>query len=301
MKTILVLTDFSVNALRAAETAAMLSGKLHADLLLFYSNNLVPTIPYYSGAVLVNESIPWEGECLKNLNEQATYLRKIISDANTSQRKPHVKVSMREGDLSANVDDLVKKRHIEMIIMGGRSGSKIDHFLFGSNIHSIIDHAVVPVLIVPSDKQVTRLHSVVFATNFSDSDFQAIEYLMKLGEIFEYHLEIVHITLYGDHRAAANTQIADFIAQLGESKYPTVKYSEIKGKDLVDRLDRFCTERDADLLAFNHQHYPYLLRLLKKSTVKQSLLNQQLPFLIFPSVANQQHRNKKESLTGYIL
>lgn len=283
MKTILVLTDFSENALKAAETAIMLCGKLKANLLLFYANYIIPAIPYYPGMVLVNDNILWEEECKNKLNQLADHLKMIISQVNSEQHKPGIRIQMGEGDLWSNVKDIVGKENIEMITMGGRSGSTIDHIVFGSDTNAIIDHAPCPVLIVSSGSLMSKLDRLVFATDFCKGDRDAISYLVELGKLFPYQLEIVHVSLYGDHSIPEDPHLIDFIKSVEERNYPNVIYTGIRGKSLIQRLLRVCKEKEADVLALTHQRHSYLIRILKEGNVKKTVIKQKLPILIFPA------------------
>jgi galactose-1-phosphate uridylyltransferase len=60
MKKILVLTDFSNNALNAAEAAVILAGKIHANLLIMNSDNSIALIPYYKDVPLITEIVSWD-------------------------------------------------------------------------------------------------------------------------------------------------------------------------------------------------------------------------------------------------
>lgn len=299
MKTILVLTDFSENALRAAETAATLAEKLNANLLLFNANYTVPAVPYYPGVILVNENISWETECEKKLNQLAEHLKQIVSEVNVGQRKPSVQTLLLEGDLWGNVRHIMDKENVEMIIMGGRSGSTIDHVVYGSDISAIIDHATCPVLVISSNMHLTMLNRVIFATDFNESDRYAITYLMELGKLFEYQLEIVHVSLYGDRHVPQDPLVFDFIKMLEEPNYPNLSYTDIGNKDFIQGLSHICEERGADLLALTHQQHSYLARVFKEGAVKKLITKQKLPLLIFSSGMQHKHdRTGKKPSAG---
>lgn len=299
MKTILVLTDLSENSSKAAETAAMLSGILKANILLFNANYTVPAIPYYPGVVLVNDNLSWEDECQNKLNQLAEHVKKIVEQVNYDGHKPKVQTLLREGNLWGNVKELIENKNIEIILMGGRSGSKIDHIAFGSDTSSIVDHVTCPVLIVSSESPLTRLNKIIFATNFNTNDLYAINYLIDLGRLFHFQLEIVHVNLYGDHHIPDGPQVADLIKSQEEKNYPNVIYRDVRGKDLVQRLVHICKESEADVLAFTHQQHSYLASVLKRGTVKRSIETQRLPLLIFPPELQLKYRNEEEkSLVG---
>lgn len=302
MKTILVLTDFSSNALTAAESAVILAGKIHANLLIMHSDNSVPLIPYYGGISVITENISWDTVQREQLDKLVAHLR-YFADLNVEQeRKFNVHGQLMTGELWVNVQQILKSRIIELIVIGGRSGSKIDHVLFGSDTSALIEHVNHPVLIIPQNYSFRRLDRVIFATNFNETDIYAINYLFKLGKRLQYQLEIVHITLYGDKPGLKNERVRGYINELSEKKYPAVLFRDIKGKRLLPRLIKQCQERETDLLALSHQHHSYFMRMLKEGTVTMFLGQHKIPILVFPSAEHpvKQRKGGKPSI-NYVL
>ncbi|WP_370362887.1 hypothetical protein [Mucilaginibacter flavidus] len=74
--------------------------------------------------------------------------------------------------------------------MGGSSNSNLEHLFFGNDTMDVIDHTLCPVLIIPPKAEFT------LATAFELSDINAINYLVKLGKIFDFQLEIAHVSLF---------------------------------------------------------------------------------------------------------
>ncbi|WP_448104466.1 universal stress protein [Pedobacter panaciterrae] len=302
MKTILVLTDFSDNALTAAESAVILAGKIRANLLIVHSDNSIPLIPYYEGVPVVTENTSWEVVQKQRLSKLVTHLR-YFADLNLAQHlRPKIHEQFVIGELWSSVQQILKRRIIEMIVLGGRSGSKVDHILFGSDTSALIEHVDRPVLIIPPSYSSTRLDRVIFATNFNETDIYAVNYLFKLGKQLQYQLEIVHITLYGDNPGLKNERVRGYINELSEKKYPAVMFRDIKGKRLLPRLIKQCQERETDILALSHQHHSYFMRMLKEGTVMMSVAQQKIPIMIFPAV-DLPLKKKKGSKTSldYVL
>lgn len=302
MKTILVLTDFSSNALDAAEAAVILAGQIHANLMVMHSDDSLPMIPYYKGVPLITENVSWERAQREQLDMLVAEL-KHFADLNGEQnRKVNIYGQLMIGQMYGNVQEILKGKAIELIVVGARSGSKVDHILFGSNIRALIEHVDRPILIIPQNYRSRRLDRVIFATNFNETDIYAINHLFKLGKLLQYQLEIVHVTLYGNKPGLKNESVRDYINEFSEKKYPAVLFREIKGKRLLPRLIKQCQERDTDILAFSRQHHSYFMRILKEGTVMMSIGQLEIPILVFPlsELRRQQKSNKKTTL-GYVL
>jgi nucleotide-binding universal stress UspA family protein len=288
MKTILVLTDFTENAAHAASSAIVLGEKLHAKLLLFNSFYNMPILPSYggsSGPWVVEDLVLSEADCDKNLKQFAADLKKKVTALPAEHYKPTIAVQYGEGDLSKNIETILQEVDVELIVMGARSGSAIGHILTGSDTRAVIDNATRPILIVPEKTGLENLRKITFATNFEELDFKTIRYLHKLNKAFHYQIEIVHVSLfwsidednYNKHKADA------FRREIQEIGLPETSYYEIKGKDVISRLDRFCTEHDSDLLVMVHYKDSMMSRIFQESATKAALSDQHIPLLIIPA------------------
>ncbi len=301
MKTILVLTDFSNNALSAAEAAVILAGEIHANLLIMHSDNSIPMIPYYKDMPVITENISWESMKREQLDKLVAHLESFADLNVVPHRKLNICVRLMTGDLEANVREIAKEKIIELITIGARSGSKFDHILFGSDTNALIEHAECPVLIIPQNYSFRKLDRVIFATNFNETDIHVINYLFKLGKLLQYQLEIVHVSLYGDKPSLKNERVRGYINSLGEKKYPIVLFRDIRGKRLLPRLIKYCQEREADILALSHQHHSFFMHILKEGTVMMSIGQQKIPILVFPATKlSMQQKSNEKNTVGYV-
>jgi nucleotide-binding universal stress UspA family protein len=284
MKTILVPTDFSENAENAAKAAVLLCSKLDANMLLFNSYFSKPVTPQYAGGPwVVDELKELENESTENLREQASELEKLLAKISKGERTPVIKVRCGEGSLGDSITDTLNHREIEMIVIGARADSGINHIFYDSDTSSIIDRATCPVFILPPDADLRKLKKLVFATDFDEADILAVDYLFKLSKLFDFKLEVVHINLFGKNEHAKVEDKTEFIKHLMSLKLPINTYKEIMGNDIVGRLERYCEETGADTLALVHHQYSLFMRLLKQSTSKKALSQQKIPLLIFSS------------------
>lgn len=284
MKTILVLTDLSENAANAARAGAMIAANLQADMLLFNAYVTAPIIPQYAGGPWVMDEIAErEHMSIEKLEKQRNLLEAYLSGTGVEPAQPIIHIRAGAGKLAVNVAEITHQRKVEMIVMGSRSGNTIDHLVSGSDTFAIIDKSTRPVLIVPPDNESRKFKKMVFATDFDDDDITALPYLIKLAKQLNFKIEIVHIKTFGEGDITANSQLRTFLSEIDKHKYPGITYNEIKGKDVVNRLNAFCTETKADALALTHHQDSFLMRLLRNSTSKKILSNQQIPMLVIPS------------------
>lgn len=196
MKTILVLTDFSKNALIAAEEAALLAGKLNANLLLFYTNYGIPVSTFYPGVFQGGGDHSWKDHCEMEMNKIKDHLSRLFSLIDTGQRKPIVFSMVGQGGLTGHMIDLLRNGNIEMIAMGAAIGNQTNPILSGTEVSSMIEAVGCSVLVFSENGSVSILDRILFAKNHSEADVFATEYLVELGKLFEDQLEIENETLF---------------------------------------------------------------------------------------------------------
>jgi nucleotide-binding universal stress UspA family protein len=284
MKTILVLTDFSENAKHAAKSAMCLSENLHADIFLYNSFVMAPAAPYYAGGPIVTEGIMWYSDESKDL------LKKLAEDLETNcdhcsdgQFKPKITCANGEGNLGKDVVDIIKHKDIELVVMGARSGGTIEHILIGSDTNSVINHTTRPVLVIPPQSDFKGIKKIVFATDFNDVDIKALNYLKGLQKIFHCEMEVVHVSLNNEDDKKNFGQEVVFASMVNSLNDADLSYKTIRGKDVVNRLNRLCHETKADVLALVHYKDSFLSRILEPSKTKDALSHQKVPLLIIPS------------------
>lgn len=164
--------------------------------------------------------------------------------------------------------------------MGARSLHPDDP-LTGSDTSAVIRNATRPVLVMPQKADLRQIRKVIFATDFDESDLMAIHYLMNLGKLLNYQLDIIHVSKPGKHKIAAKE--LDFQEQLNQLHYQGLNYRKVNGKDLVTRLNELASEDGPAILALLHHQVPFFFRLFTPSKTKTALARQLTPLLIFPS------------------
>ena len=294
MKTILALTDHTENAIHAAKSAVMLAGALNTNLLLYNTKLILPVATYYAdyagGPWVVDDFTQSENDNKEKMRQLAEDLQPLIAKLDPQLRKPFVHYESSEGSLAQNITDIIEKNNIELIVMGASSDSTFEHILNGSDTRAIIDHAACPVLIIPQNSDLKKLKKVIFATDFDEADIKGIHYLVKIGKLFDFKIEIVHVCPYGEKEGSVAAKEEDFFKHVDKLRYPHIRYKEIKGKNVIRRLNDLCDEDDANILALVHYQHSFFVRLFEHSITRDALLHQNIPLLIFPSKMEKDYK-----------
>lgn len=281
MKTILVLTDFSKNAAHAAGSAVLLAEKLHAGLCLWNCTPKLPLLPGYLGGTLLAKSLAGPAEGRDQLEELALELTDLMTAAG-GDYKPQLHTRYREGELGEQLRQELGAVQVEMIVMGAAAGCAAEHLFTGSDTYRVIQAADYPVLIVPPGAALDQLDKVAFATNFEPADLEAVGYLAGLSRVLDFRIEIVHVTLNGDKDREMIEKENSFTARVAALNSPAFSYKEIRGKEVVNRLNRLAKQTGADVLAMTHHQYTFFKSLFNDHTAKKELAHQKVPLLVFP-------------------
>jgi nucleotide-binding universal stress UspA family protein len=283
MKTILILTDFTENAAHAALSGVRLSEKLHTNILLLNVNISHPVMPQYIGGPTVIEDLNfWIEESKIRLQKLSGSLEPLVVHTDPTQRKPTIHIQCGQGNVAMAIEEVMGQNDIELVVMGARAGSTIDHIFAGSETMAVIDKSTKPVLVVPLNTDLNNLNKIVFATDYNEADIKGIHYLVKLGKLFNSHLEIVHVNIYHDKDIMRLEKEEIFLKQIKRLKYANISFREISGKEVTHRLITLCQETGADMLAVMHYKNSFIKRIFTHSTTQRALTGQKIPLLIFP-------------------
>lgn len=282
MKTILMLTDFSENANHAAKTAAKLTKSLRSDILLYNTYYDHPILPTYAGGPwVVEEFVFRKEESITQLSRLAIQLRHVIAEVPPIMPEPKIDYECGEGTLGKNAAAMIQKNDVGLVVIGSRSGSAIDHLIFGSDTMDVIDHASCPVLIIPPKAEMDELKKVTLAIAFELTDINAINYMIGLGKQLGFQLEIIHVSLLkGNDDDVKQNAIVGHIRAI---KQDNITYRTISGKDVIKRLNRLYKANGSDLLALVHHPDGIFSGLFDRSITAAALDSQITSLLTIPA------------------
>ncbi|QKJ32982.1 universal stress protein [Mucilaginibacter mali] len=210
-------------------------------------------------------------------------LQEELATLPTQERLPSVEWRHEDGSLADCVRLQLHHKDIELVVMGSRTGSKLDRLLLGSDTRAVINHSNRPVLVFPERTKISPLKKVTFASDLNDGDLRAVHYLTRIGRLIGFELEIIHVVLYGSQEDDAASRQEEFKKQVDKFRYPNINYHNIYGRDITERLSRHCQENNSDLLALCHDQHSFWNRLFKGSQSVKLLKKQELPVLVIPA------------------
>ena len=187
MKNILVPCDFSkpaINAFRFAMDAAV---KSRAVVHLL---NVIE-LPAIHDPVL-SPVIAFEKDFVKDLKEKTLKeFDKIIT--RYKPKSVTVKTEIAFGHPFRMIDDLIKKRKIDVIFMGSHGATGAREYFFGSNAEKVVRRSPVPVLVL-KDYYKRPIKDIVFPNTLeTEKQGKLIEKVKELQAFFKARVHILYV------------------------------------------------------------------------------------------------------------
>ena len=184
MKNILVPCDFSKPAVNAFRFALDIAAKSKG---IVYLLNVIE-LPAIHDPIIM-PVISFEKEFLNELKEKTTKeFDKIIT-----RYKPdavEVRTEVAFGAASRMIQDFIKKKKIDIVIMGSHGATGIREYFIGSNAEKIVRNSPVPVLVL-KDPYKGRVENIVFPNTLETEKQDKL--ITKVKELQAFFKATVHI------------------------------------------------------------------------------------------------------------
>lgn len=286
---ILVPIDFSDYSINACRYAIGLAEKLNAEIKLMhvYYNPVVNSMPLtdtYYYQVNMDEIIREIEIRAKNSMEKFYNDLKERIDKDGIQGVK-IDYALVRGIASEEIIAESEQYNPEVIIIGTRGQGERENDLIGSVTAKIIEDAKVPVLVIPEDSiyQGIATINIMYATDFDDSDYNAIKKLISIMSPFEFRLYCVHI---GTH----DSNVWDKVKMDSLKEKLTEHYEDyeihchiIEDKDFLAGMQEFIREKYIDIISMVTHKRGLITRLLNPSLTRKVLFHTNIPFLVFHS------------------
>jgi nucleotide-binding universal stress UspA family protein len=281
VKKILVLTDFSENAIAAEKYALQLAMQATADIILY--NAYPHRARNISGNVVWPHDEPeptFELQSISNLRSRVSELNHGLSKMSDTAYKPSIDFLENEGGLTDKLNVVMTENSIWLLVMGTKGESFARNVLFGSNVYKVLEEISQPVLIIPKNVEYKNLKEIAYATDLKSSDLKIIEWLYELAKTLEIKLSIVHVS--SDIAADKEKGISKEQEKLYQEKFPGLSIQLYEGENVQDSLHKIAEQIDVSILALMHRKYGFFEILFHQSTSHKMVRHTEIPILIFP-------------------
>ena len=287
MKTILVLTDFSIRADNAAQYALKLAQVTHANLLLCNVFSIPSSVGMASQVAWPLEDYDlFEEESQNDLSEFVGRLRKSLEENVTNDEafRPMIDYCSKTGLIADAIDTIAAENHIVMVVIGTHCKMGLTSWLAGDHAKDIIGKSDYPVLLIPDNARFKNYKRIAFASDLSIKDIDVLHSLSSLAKFFDAEILLTHVA---DEKPATQEMepIVSIFLTMVSSKinYPKIFYRAVKGKNIINSLDWVAEHIDVDLLVMVHRKAGFFERLFNASLTKKMAGHISKPMLVFAS------------------
>jgi nucleotide-binding universal stress UspA family protein len=266
MRRVLLLTDFSEIARNACIYALKMfeKEKAHFELLNVYDVE-------FSGS-------PYIMQVKEEMAEESMRgLRKELSILHTKYPNVRIELASRFGAMTEVIKEELKDYEPELIVLGCKGESALEHFLLGSNALEIIKHIHYPMLVVPRKAHFSPPDKIAFATDMEDVDISKMaEPLTNL--VKAYNSELLFLNVLEEeyiNRVEAEEKIASYFPGLKLSFH----FIDNEG-DVCKSILKWMDDNDSTLLTMVRHHHSFFQRIFNPHIIKKMVLQPHHPMLI---------------------
>jgi len=284
---ILVPVDFSSVSEKAVEMAFNIANHLNTHLVIMHSyiSPVRFSIPYGDiypyDTTLLKQTEHAEEEANRQFKNFLATLVQTIGTENWEKVNPEyiVKPGFAEEDILAYA-----KEHPTRLIVIGRGGDRSWPGTVGSVTADVMYNAPVPVLVVPEEMQpkpVEQFKEVLYATNFDEKDFTALDKLMNIVKPYNVKVTCAHVGLPDEYGwdIARLEGMKDILHKKYNSKEFECKL--IMGNNVLDTLESSMENDNIDILALTTHKRNMISRLFNPSLARKMVFHTHIPLLVF--------------------
>jgi nucleotide-binding universal stress UspA family protein len=284
MKSMVILTDFSEAAFRAAEYACELAGCLNIKrIILFHSYQPVVVVAGTPAGTIGSYDQETYLESMRSLAMLQDRLKPIAGQDVTFDLATE---TTGPGGMIDLINERSKKEEIDMVVMGVSDKSGLERFLLGSTTTEAVNNSKQPIMIVPEDTLLGKgIKTIVLTVDLEQVDTLPTQKLFEFLDAFPAKIQVVNVDTKAKEKYSP--QMEKSISRLHEllGKYNPL-FNYITGDDIVEEVLDFSRNHRASLIIAVHQTHGFLSNLFHKSITKQLAYNSTVPLLSLPGLKN---------------
>ena len=277
MKKILIPTDFSDNAWHAiAYTMNFFKDQsctfyfLHTYSPAFFRMDYVLGGPTFSAIPDVGIDISLMG------------LEKTVADVKTTYENPRhtYEIVSSFNTLTDEIEELVEKKDIDLVIMGTQGASGAKEVFLGSNTVFAIRKASAPIMAIPEKVKYHPVRNILFPSDYLTAyKPEELQPVLQMARMHQARFTLLHVHEEEGLSEAQKDHKAHLERHLEELDYETV---ELDGQLMPDAVLRYIEEHPVDLLVMMNRKHSFFERLLIRQNIDQIGFHVQIPFVVVP-------------------
>lgn len=265
MRTIIVPTDFSETAENALLYSIELAKLMGATITLIHVCQSLESKNYLS-----------EDELEQKKTKAIELLEKHIK----TNGNVKFEICIQPENVVSKIIEVAQETHAELMVFGISAGI-YEESIVGNNTSDAICNLSIPVLMVPSDTRFRMPEKLVFAADYLELENDGpLNALLNFVNFFNSKLFIVNVKAEDEKTSSKNIAVFLNVRKLLKKVEHSVHY--VINDNVVDGINEFVDERDAQIVAIIPHKHTLLYRLFRFSTTKKMAYNSHVPLLALP-------------------
>ncbi|WMJ75071.1 universal stress protein [Cytophagaceae bacterium ABcell3] len=282
MKKILCPIDFSECSENAVAYAYELASSAGADIVLCFAYPL----PYTETE---SEKKAWASnheEGILNVRNELELASRRLSRLNP-ERNIKVDYIIREGLAADIIPNVAISESADIIVMGTKGAEGFRETL-GTVSAAVINKVKVPVLVIPENSVYKPVKEIVYATDLEGVENQAVEFTIKLAELFNAHISFLSIQKESDNVKDIG-QVVEYAMDnlLNRSSYDNISFHLNEGKEVSEGISIFAERKRADLVVMASYEKSAFDRLFGRSHTREMVYHASIPVLALHKTKEQ--------------
>ncbi len=270
MKTILIPTDFSINAQNATDYGVQLFDGADTRIVLLNT--------YYLPYATTGEFISVDDIVAKDTEKRFDKEQKRIGNR-FPEMKATVDTLFEIGDVVSVVRHLEGKASPDVIVMGTKGASGWNEILVGSRTASMTQSVDCPMVVVPENAQFTPLKKILFTTDLETiPETDTMDVLLDLARTYNSEIQLLHVEKDGEsptsHPISAPKELNDYFTKIPHA------FKTTTGKKVAETIETYIKSHPTDLLVMISEHGNLFHRIFHRSVTKKVTMHTEIPVLV---------------------
>lgn len=295
MKRILVPTDFSPTAERALRFALDFAERSSGTVILYHVHK--PVTNEFVGTV--DDRDMYNRQTEVNLVKKMQRLKKKVTEDN---HVVPVSAVLGHSPVIDNILGFAEANQVDMIIMGTQGATGIRKTIIGTVAAKIAEQADIPVLLIPGKYDWKDPTHLVFASNYSLADREALTILLSIAKLFKsrvtvLHLRNVYLSTAEKEKVQADFDAYAFALQRDFTEHK-IKFSLLDTDSVIETMENLDKKMPYDIITMVRRKKGFYEKFFIGSFTKNMAYITKQPLLIIPeqTAGNGKNKNGKEEI-----
>ncbi|HVX48841.1 MAG TPA: universal stress protein [Chitinophagaceae bacterium] len=273
MNNILVPTDYSEVAKKAALYALKFAGQLHASKIVLYNAYQQPIAT--DASMTPVELIDFDDMKMIAETGMETFKAAIQPAAGNIA----IETVIEYTTLTDGIQDICAANHIDVIVMGVTGGGAVTEALIGSSAVNVARHSTLPVIVVPPNTEFSEIKNVLLACDFRKVvETTPVKPIKTILDETKAKLFVLNI----DHENRNFSPDTPFESLMLDTLFYgyNPEYHFIDSTSFVDAINDFAVDKNIDLIITIPKKHGFFDGLFKRSHTKELAFHSHVPLMV---------------------